>query len=332
MKRFYRASVCSLLLGLMVLTLMLPLPVYAVGDATSVTIVNGRVFENVWETGDQLYIVQYDIDYATLPTEYAYQTFVFQIYDGASLKAQKAVSAYGNYICAIYKDAADVAAEGFVWGSGYTIRVGGNPLVAFPSGFDASQNKAERLLSAGYWQTGTLGLTIPPLLGAAIIIMSESVGTRTVGLLDWLTDENLLNSAGAIVWSEEVEGIEEVAGDYFSTHTITPGFTRETMPTTAQTTFTGFESPRLKTALNNLGTWIGIPGAMIGGVGLLIIFFVGAGRVYASTGSVPISVVAVSPLLFLGNVLGLIEFAVMWALVIVILVVFGVTFIMGRFA
>jgi len=327
-KKVFRVSAVAFILVFMAISLIFPRPVYAIGDATYVTIVDASVFQNVWENGDQLYMVQYDIDYTVTPSENANTTFVFQLYNAGAIIDQVPLLAYGNYVCVIYRSAADA----FTWGSGYTIRIGGNPSVPFPSGYNAAMNQDEKLLSAGYWQTGTFEGTTPDLLGTEVISMSNDIFNRTGGVLDWLTDASLLNTAGALVWNTVAPGLEEVIGKYYEVSTTTPTFTRATMPGTLQTNLDAFGSARLRTAMANLGTWIGVPGGTLGAVGLGFIFFIAAGRVYVSSNNVAVSIAVASPLLILGSFIGLISVGIMWTMVIVILAVFGVTFIMGRFA
>lgn len=89
---------------------------------------------------------------------------------------------------------------------------------------------------------------------------------------------------------------------------------------------------RLTNATEGFGEWIGVPGTIVAGIGALIIYLVLAGRVYVATGSTQAAIVLTIPFLLIGAVLGLIPLYIIFAFGFVIIVLFGITFILARLA
>ena len=97
-----------------------------------------------------------------------------------------------------------------------------------------------------------------------------------------------------------------------------------------QSNLSNMTPSRLKLAINNIGTWIGVPGIFVGGIGLAFIFFMLAGRIYIATGSTTAGIVLGIPIIIVGNLLGLIPLAITLSLGLVIIVIVGITFVLGR--
>ena len=74
-------SLCSLLL--------LSSPVYAISNPDSITIESVRVFQNLWETGDQLYVVEYKVMYDSDPDEDPEDTFLVGVWSDSTQKVSK---------------------------------------------------------------------------------------------------------------------------------------------------------------------------------------------------------------------------------------------------
>jgi len=319
---YYCKWLVAVVAGIM-LSLCLPLYALAIDDPDDVEILSVKVFQNLWETGDQLYFVEYNVEYGTEPDEDSEDTYVFQIYDGATMMAQTPLPYYQVHIVSIYFEPSDA----LIWGSSYVIRIGGNYSVPFPSGVPEER----RSLSSTDWLEGDEDAS-RTLLGEYVIQIAEDLEDRWGGSITLLTTTNKLNSTGALTFGECIPGLADICPDYFETSVEYPEFDRETEATALQASATAQMSARLQTALDGIGTFVGMPGAFVGGVGLAIIFFILAGRIFTATQSVPIAIVASIPLIFLANLIGLISVAITWAAVIVVCLVFAVVFILGRFA
>jgi hypothetical protein len=71
---------------------------------------------------------------------------------------------------------------------------------------------------------------------------------------------------------------------------------------------------------------------MVGIFALLIVFFILGGRIFTATGSAPIAMVSSIPLVFIGAAIGIIPFVLLWAIIIVVVLLFAITFILARLA
>lgn len=89
---------------------------------------------------------------------------------------------------------------------------------------------------------------------------------------------------------------------------------------------------RFRNALDGFGEWLGIPGSMVGAAGAAIIYFILAGRVFVATGSTQAAIALTIPFLLIGGLLGMIPLSVIFAIGFLIIILFGITFILARFA
>lgn len=307
--------------------LLTPMPVNAVADPTSISIISTKVFQNVFATGDQLYFVEYDIEYTTSPTEHAHDTYVMQIFDGATLKAQKAIPYYNSNMVALYMN----STEALIWGSAYTIRIGGNPSIYFPSGVP----EYLRLLASTDWIEDTPAGSTATYLGDYLLDIAQDLEDRWTGSgITLLSADNKLNSTGSLLFSECIPGLQTVCFEIFETFTTTVTFTPATNQQNGalQTAATALMGTRLHDTIDGLATWTGASPSMVGIFALLIIFLILGGRVFTATGSPAIAMVTSIPLLFIGAAIGIIPFALLWALIIVVVLLFGITFILARLA
>lgn len=94
----------------------------------------------------------------------------------------------------------------------------------------------------------------------------------------------------------------------------------------------GRTGTRLRNALDNFGAWLGISGNAFGGIALFMFFAICAGFVFSSTGNVHGAILVSLPIIFIGNYMGLLSFAITWILVVIVALIFAVLFIMGRLA
>jgi hypothetical protein len=313
-------------LVLAISTLILPTVARAIVDPDQIQIISVKVFQNLWETGDQLYFIEYNVEYATEPTEDAADTYAFQVYSsaGTTLLKQTPLNYYQVQIVSLYL----TPSESLVWGSSYQVRIGGNVAVPFPSGTP----EIRRSLSSTDWIAGDEDAS-RTLLGVYILQRAADLENKWLGVITLLTTDDRLNSTGSVTFGEAVPGLIDICPSIFETAAEPMDVTiSTTVPTAAQTQMTAAMSARLQTALNDLGAWIGVPGEFVGGVGLAIIFFILAGRIFTATNSVTIAMVASIPLILLANMIGLLPIAITWAATIVVIVIFAIVFILGRLA
>ena len=134
MKRFR----FGILLAVLVAILITATPVYAdTADPDSTPIVNQfNLYRNVRETGDILLLIYADIPYASVPSTTVDETFIWRLIDtddvtelGSSVGFPYNESGYNNNLFSMYWNATDVGSLGIIWGTGYTVRLSGNPAV-----------------------------------------------------------------------------------------------------------------------------------------------------------------------------------------------------------
>ena len=320
-------------LSLVLLLGILPAPVYAIGDPTVVEILSTKVFQNVFATGDQLYFVEYDVGYAVAPTEHAHDTYLMQIFENTTtLRAQKSLSYYNKHMVALYMN----STQALVWNDSvnhpYTIRIGGNPSVYFPSGVPSYS----RLLASTDWIEDTPSGSTSTYLGTYLLGIAQDLEDDwyPATLIYILSADNKLNSTGALIFNECIPGLETICPGIYETSSTGIAFTPATnqQQGALQTASSLLTGTRLQGVINGLATWTGASSSMVGIFSLILIFLILFGRIFTATGSPTIAVVASIPLLFIGAAIGILPFALLWALVIVVVLLFGITFILARLA
>jgi len=88
---------------------------------------------------------------------------------------------------------------------------------------------------------------------------------------------------------------------------------------------------RLTNAMNGFGEWLGVPGTIVAGVGCFILYFVLAGRLFVATGSTQAAFALSIPFLLVGSYLGMIPLYIIFAAGFIVILMFGITFILARF-
>jgi hypothetical protein len=461
------------LLAVLFLTL-LPLvatftPAYAIINPTSIAINSIRVFQNLWESGDMLFVIDEEVMYALDPTETPENTYFTGLFDGAVLKAQSPLKYYQHSVSSVYLTHAQVDSLVITWGNPYDIRVSGNPsYFALAEGTNmrtvaiavADWVTGTTTQSPGYLGTWVLGLAedleadwqitdptitiltasgklnatgtaffldvIPNLQYICPSIFSASVsypdmpdytftqgyaGNLTAGytyLYAWVTPASYTDVDHA--WNHPNSAFDNDTGTYAS-NTLTPGgvwssrlelnkhsiiytdtirvwcsisavaSTQEEIDLDAyyndgwkdvflgaidegvyhsytlggnytvsatrmrfnyvgpnpgearvnEVDFWGYSGVNITKAAADLGTFFGgVSGGMMAGVGLMLVYFILAGRIFVATGSVTAAVVLSIPFILIGNLIGMLPLGVTFAAGMLILVYFGVTFIVAK--
>ena len=129
MKNKVRGLAIAILVGLM--CLIAPInPCLAIANPDSLTIYTAKVFQNIFETDDILFVVSYHIGYMVEPTEDCDDAFLFSLYDtnGTTLLAQRQVEYYQYNLTSLYFDAT-AAAAALTWEANYKLKIMGNPVL-----------------------------------------------------------------------------------------------------------------------------------------------------------------------------------------------------------
>ena len=110
------------------LSFWIPVSATALPDSAP-TVQSMYVYRNLLETGDRLYLIYANIPYAVPPSTPEPDTFIWNLIDvtptvlGATVGYNFNNSGYGYNLYSMYFPAAD----GLIWGAGYTARLRGNP-------------------------------------------------------------------------------------------------------------------------------------------------------------------------------------------------------------
>jgi len=88
---------------------------------------------------------------------------------------------------------------------------------------------------------------------------------------------------------------------------------------------------RLRTALENLGEWLGVPGMVASSLGVAFLYFALAGRIFVATGSPVAAVVLGFPFILTCVVVGLLQMYLVFIIIFTVVILFGITFILARF-
>jgi hypothetical protein len=291
-----------------------------VANPTNISIINAEVFQNLWVTGDQLYFVEYNIGYGTPPSQPASATFFMGIYNGTSLLSSIPLNYYATNIIALYLN----NASALTWGSSYTITIAGNPAY-FPT-LVMGVNETSFGLSSSYW------VSTPGAICDYVATLARSL--QTVWGITLLTSTDLLNSVGSTTFLEAIPGLATICPNIQSTSVVYPTVAPPTYNTSGsiQPSMTGNEPTNLINAFNGIGNWLGFPGQVVGAVLGFGLFLLLAGRLYVATGSQVAAVLLGLPFLMYLFLIGVIPIIVLFMFFLVVTLLAGIIFILGRFA
>lgn len=131
MKKLRMAILLLILMGLAVAAS----PVHAaMSNPDSTPTCEISVWRNNLETGDFTVLIYANIPYASPPTTPVTEAFVWRLIDtdgvtelGSTVGYVYKNNGYGYNVYTMYFSAAEVTALGITWGTGYTVRLSGNP-------------------------------------------------------------------------------------------------------------------------------------------------------------------------------------------------------------
>jgi hypothetical protein len=305
--------------------------VLAIDNPDSISIESVRVFGNLLETGDALFVVEFKVMYASEPDEDAIDAFFIGVWDGAVKGPSRGIYDYQHGVRSIYLTAAQFSSFTYTWGSEYTVRVVGNPTY-FPIVTEGI-NRASTTLSPSHWLRGAtsemsreyLALWIEHSLG-------PSLGTSWG--IPLLTETGKLNSLGSVVFREAIPGLSGICPDLFAVSSSIPSYTTHTPNKALEDVYLGRRGPGLSEALGGIEGWItggrSTSGNLIGAFGIMLLYFILAGRIFLATNNVAASI-AISIQFFLaGTYVGALPVSYVFIAAFLTVVMFGITFILGR--
>jgi len=317
------------LLSVVLSVFLVATPVLAIDNPDSIDLLSVRVYQNIYEDGDWLVLGEYDIAYNSTPAEAANETFCLVLRNGVNITAVGYVVEYNHHIGTIYLDSSSVDDLGLVWGNTtYNVSVIGHP--DFFTDLTEGVNMSTTVLTAGYWIEGETDESRDYLANRIIVLAKYLEEDWGIDLVD---TDNKLNCEGREEVLKAVTYLDVICPDIFASCSEIPGYTPPSYNPEYEDTLLSRTGVRLTAALNGLGLWItGKPnmGLLFGGLGLAILFFILAGRIFVATGSVPGAIAISIPFLIGGNLIGILPLSITFIAAFFAALSFGVTYIIGR--
>ena len=179
----------------------------AVSQPTDLEIQEVTAWENAREDGDQLYLIKYYIDFASLPDENVDELFIFRLLDAADEEITSA-TAYPYYsqgydlgIVAFYIEPEDAP----TWGGDLTVEISGNPLI------DWDGDPPTTSTTSITWNTGTTE-EMNELLSAKIVYLASQLEVAwDVEMTTAASGMTILSDTGSTYFVRVVPYLTEVA-------------------------------------------------------------------------------------------------------------------------
>jgi hypothetical protein len=303
-----------------ILVAAIPRPTLAADNPQSVAVYSVRVFQNLWETGDQLFVVEYAVNYTTEPSQPASDLFCVALYDSSALKQSVPLNYYGHNVISIYLP----QRQSLVWGGSYRIVVMGNPAY-----FDLQEdvNMDSYTLSRFNYIEGTASES-REALKIWIVQLAEALEESWASLnIDLLNSNDELTVDGAVVFKKAIPNLEQIVPDLFATSVSYPGASGTLGSGVERRQYVG---SRIRGALEGIGEFLHVPWWVVGALGVVVLYIILAGRIYLATGSTSLAMVLAVPFIIAGAILGLVPLAAMFIAAFIAILVFAIVFILPR--
>ena len=321
--RFFYLAILSIIGLALASPFLLTQQARAIDNPDSTSINELLVFRDLVEEGDWLIYCRYNVDYTTIPDEPAEQTFQIAMYDvaGANLIATRSLKYYQHNITSLYFSAADVATKGLVWGDAYIIIVQGKPDI-FALVENVNQ-KTRPLQPTDYKEAEDF----------TSYMLSEAGILETAWGITLLSGE-YLNTTGATYFSYAIPGFTTIASDILYSSAYYPSTSNITHNTSYAESMHDHTGARLGAAVTDLANWLHVSEDWMAIWMVSIMYLVTAGVVYSVTKDPGVSMMVSLPVIgaaaWLG--VGLSWFTILIAVGLITAVLFGIHFILGRFA
>ncbi len=335
-----RKKIIALLIAILVILLMAS-PVFAIVNPNAIAFGTGttplyRVFYNVQETGDMLFVAEQYVHYVVEPVDYtASEAFLFEVLDvdGTTTLLSTPLNEWENKPVSIYQTAAQVTTLGLVSGTAYFIRIVGNPLV-FPT--TAGNNVTAGLAASDYFDQSLgvdEGIAEDNLLRNFLLAMAENIEDNDAPApgaeyIEPIQGIRYLTTDGGDIFIQGIPALGTMCPILFtSSLTVLAGDAPESTGTYALT-MTPLAKWGATTAngLTQLGIYLGISQALAGSVVLFIITIAFAVYIYMKTQSGIAALLLVAAMPFMGAFMGLMPIALAFIFAIVVIVLMGYFF------
>jgi hypothetical protein len=303
-KRLRKLAIAILVVAMCVIT---PLtPCFAIANPTSITIHTLKVFQNIFETGDILFVCSYDIAYTVEPTEDCEDAFLFNLYgtNGTTLIAQRAVQYYQYNITSLYFNA--TAAASLTWETAYKLKIVGNP--ALFTTLVEGTNMVTWTLSSSDYITGAMADSQSYLRSHCITLAQNLEDNWATTLLVTTADGQVLNTDGRTVFLDAIPGLDGVIKDLFQLSSSGMDITWDTHDDDLQQTLSmaNKAGTTISNAFTGIGDYIGMSGQTVAGLFITLIALICMGIVFFYSGNTVAAMALSTPIILMGNWMGLV--------------------------
>lgn len=325
-----------------------PSPAYAIADpgVGNITIKSIDGYTSIWEQGDMLFVMSYDIIYGNATgLGDASDFFAFTIYstDGLTLLGYYPAIDYQYKLTSIYFSAAAVLADGLMSGAKYVVRIGGSP-TAFPGGTTEDVNMDTRTMATSDWYISSQAANKVSLRTNIISIMEaieehDNAIVAVTYLLQATKNEKILSSTtqgcvtpgSVLYWSGKtmvlsaIPNLDDIIPDMFAS--AEQSFKLYTLEGTgalqAESSMVARLGASFTASFAGIGTYFGISTQWAAGIFWSIIMSIAAMIVFVYSGNSLAAMILVLPLLLMGNYLGIVPLVVTFVLTILLVVYMG---------
>ena len=294
----------------------------AVADPDSITLHTAKVFQNIFEDSDMLFLVSYDVDYASEPSEDAIDTFQLSLYSAAEAEMQTRVLNYYQYnVHSIYFSATDAAA--LVWESSYKIRVMGNPAFFTPTE-DTTMDTIT--LSSTDWISGNMSDSRELLRLHCLNLAQTLEDEWSLTLIIVTTDGQVLNSAGRITFLDAVPTLDTAVSNLFQVASSTVTVTQRDRVSTyeGELTLASKLGATIATAFEGIGTNVlNISGQKVAFLWISLFALIVISIVFLNSGNVTGAMILSIPVFIMGTLVGAIPLAILFIATSIVVVYTG---------
>lgn len=194
-------------------------PVWAVSPPDFLTINAVYAYENYGLTGAQLYIIDYTINYTTIPTSKADVNYIVRLTNGTAELIYTVPfpyhdSGYGHGVAALYFAPSDAPA----WGGNYTMTLQGNPMVDWGGSYPYTS------ASTFTWESNPLSET-QSLVTTRVLTLAQSLEADWgIDMVETTSTASYLTVDGEAYFINVIPGFAETGTGAFYGNVFQPHY------------------------------------------------------------------------------------------------------------
>lgn len=192
--------------------------VYAIDDPDTISINGVYVYRNCQETGDQLYIIDYTVDYTVNPSESITEAFLVRLMNGTTELGSVAPysyydDGYDRGVAAIYFSAVDAP----WWEGSFTMKLEGNPTLSW-----TGDPPSTSVSSFNLWQDNAISTTQVVLSNRVLWLADQLELAWSVNMVETSASGSYLTSYGENYFPNVIPYLLTIAPYAFAGRTILP--------------------------------------------------------------------------------------------------------------